>query len=404
VSKVVFEIKFNSKKPPRGLSAKQTADYIVNRKFYDWTADYNYLTYTLNDEKVTRNKDTLGYYTREGSLGLFNADGFIDLAKKEQLKKKLAKTDSIIWHGFISFDAETSKGFTTQEQAIKFLNQSFNSFIERTHLKKDNVELFASLHQDTPHHHHIHFSFFEKEPQHIDKNGKRGFSSKGSFNQNVLDNYLISANMYLSENSEEYYTSRQKAVDGLKQIRAAAAVEFTDREVQAKLLDFAGRLPKTGRIQYFAENMEPFRAEIDTLSNMIMRMNPEAYELHRQALQALSKREAEVKGIAKANNIPDERAAAFISRLRADYMARLGNQTIGLAKDMLRRFRQEHRAKNNEREKKIAARRGRKYAERVYTNFIKLLATKQRGIQADFQKDFEEIQREIEREHQRAAV
>ena len=419
MSKALFQISFTAKQPPRQFYGEWKADYIAERRFFDWTADYNYLSYILNDSKVVKNKDSRSYYTREGNLGLFNADGVISEKKCEELKKKLATTDSIIWHGFISFDAETSKGFTAQDQAIKFLNRSFNSFIDRTHLDRNNIEMFASLHTDTPHHHHIHFSFFEKEPKRIDKHGNKIFTTKGSFRQNVIDNYVISANMHLSENTAEYYTARDRAIGKLKEIRAAATQEFSNREVQAKVMELAQKLPKEGRLQYSSENMRPLRQEIDILANILLRMNPEAYDFHRATLQAIARREEEARGIAEDITIKSKseettkeqkvkrfhelvsqtgkvNETEYTNKLRTDYIARLGNQAIGLALDMRRKF---YREEGEGKQRKIAARRNRERAKRVYGKFMYTLSSYARQAHADFMKDFSEIEREIEREN-----
>jgi hypothetical protein len=442
LSKVVFNISFTSKNPPASLYGMGRAKYAASRKFYDLTAGYNYFSYMLNGQKAVKNKDAARYYARNekdgdpNNTGLFNADGRIAREKMEEIKKSLAKTGSIVWHGFISFDAETSKGFATQEQAIRFLKHSFNDFIAKSHLKRGNTELFAALHEDTAHHHHIHFSFFEKQP-HRNKNGELTYTKRGSFPQKLLDNYLVSANMHLSDNSYDYYTARDRAMEKLKEIRAAGAEVYRDRELNEKLSVLARKLPAAGRLSYGSEDMKPFRAEIDALANALIRGNPDALAAHREVLEQIAAREREAVRIARENRVAyaqgarltaaDVRAVMgaksageirnkgipaefvdagrldigqieYIKRLREDYRTRVGNQIVGLLKDMKRDVRAEQRrAKANDRQLKIDARRHRARGGRLMLDFMRALGA-QNGVQADFMKHMRQIEHENERE------
>ena len=212
--KAIFNIGYTTATPPASYTGERRADYIAERNFYNLTADYNYFTYTLNGQKVSKNANAEHYFTREGTnTGLFNMDGAIDEEKKNELKARLKDTESTIWHGFISFDDETSRGFTNQENCVKFMRQTFGSFLERAGFKKSNIELYCSLHEDTEHR-HIHFAFFEREPLRLDKNGNLGFTRRGKISPVAIDNYLVSANMHLSEHGAEYYTARDKAISG----------------------------------------------------------------------------------------------------------------------------------------------------------------------------------------------
>ena len=130
--KAVFNIGFTLAAPPASYTGQRRAEHIAERNFYNLTADYNYFTYTLNGQKVSKNANAEEYFTRSGTnTGLFNMDGPIDEEKKDELKVRLKDTGSTIWHGFISFDDETSRGFTNQENCVKFMRQTFGSFLER---------------------------------------------------------------------------------------------------------------------------------------------------------------------------------------------------------------------------------------------------------------------------------
>lgn len=380
---VVFQIKYCAKNPPRYLSGKDREKYIQERQFFDWTAPYNYISYTLNDKKVEKYKDFQSYAGREGNLGLFCAEKVYTEEELAEIKEQLKNTKSHVWHGFISFDEQTSNKFQVQEQAMRFLKQHFNDFINHTHLDPNNICLVASLHRDTEHR-HIHFSFFEKEPTHVDKNGKVGYTTKGNFKQTVIDNWLVSANMAVGE-KDDYYNSRNAVISKLREMKASAGKEFTDQEMQLKLLSLARKFPKTGRLSYLSENMVGLRPEIDQLANFILCSNPEVKKMHQDFLRQLAARDKRVQGIKKDNKI--ESRIDYITTLRNDYKARVGNLVIGLAKEMRRQYKPAyHRATSKQ--MKYEARDIRRHGARVYANFtgnlLQALGQVQKGMEAEF--------------------
>ena len=205
--KAIFNITYTCPTPPAKYKGERRAEYIAERHFYNMTGKYNYLVYTQNGNKVVKNATADRYFTRTGT-GVFDGKGKEYTPEEiKELKAKLKSSKSIIWHGFISFDQETSKMMTSEEQAQKFIKQTFGGFLERTHLRKDNVQMFCSLHVDKPTHHHIHFAFFEKEPVRRDKNGVLGYTKIGKISPIAIDNYLVSMNMHLDEKGYEYYTA-----------------------------------------------------------------------------------------------------------------------------------------------------------------------------------------------------
>lgn len=57
--KVVFNIAFTPSKPRRGASEIENARWNNERKFYNLTAKYNYVSYSLNGVKTAKNKSIL---------------------------------------------------------------------------------------------------------------------------------------------------------------------------------------------------------------------------------------------------------------------------------------------------------------------------------------------------------
>lgn len=372
--KALFNITYTAAEPPRNYTGNNRAAYIAERKFYTLTAKYNFFSYILNNKKVCRNATAEDYFTRGGTnTGLFNMDGAIDESKKKELKKALKNTKSIIWHGFISFDEETSRGFCDLTSACKFMRRTFGAFLEEAGFRKDNIELYCALHEDTDNR-HIHFAFFEKEPKRLDKNGVVGYTRRGKIPRRALDNYLVSANMHLSEHADEYYTARDRAFYELRQIREARArtgrFVSTNRTDEMLLIqDFnrlIAKLPKEGRLQYNSANMAELRPEIDALALKLIKSNPQALEAHMDVLRQLARVERETSDIAREGKLGyingrrisaeemsrlmggetrnalmpveyvDPQGTDYFRRLKADYDARLGNVVLNMCKDMLR--------------------------------------------------------------------
>ena len=425
--KVLFNIGFTLPTPPSNLHGQKRADYVARRKFYDLTADYNYFTYALNDKKTVKNKDAEDYFTRSGSNeGLFDTKGALSKEQVAEIKEKIANTESIIWHGFISFEEELAPAFDTQENAVKFLNQTFNAFIDRTHLKRDNICLYASLHDDTDHR-HIHFSFFEKEPKRRDKNGVLGYTKRGAVDSEAIDNYLVSANMHVDEHGAEYFTARDEAMARLKETRKEIKDgKKQDMQLNLEINRLIAELPKEGRLQYNAKNMEALRPQIDHVAELLIASDAKASQAHAEMLKQLARVEKSVEALVKDNKLAyvnDKRMSKeqiaevmqgksgidlkyvdlknidYFARLKDDYKARVGNVVLGLCKDIKFgdiRDNKRRLGKVNDKGLKIEARRKRMHRANVVGKVQRMLATMSQGERVNYLKTVQQIEREQE--------
>lgn len=426
--KALFNIAYTLPSAPSYLKGNARADYQARRSFYDLTAQYNFFSYVLNGKKIARNANAEEYYTRGGTNGgLFNLDGAMSEGQVAEMKKRLESSKSVIWHGFISFDEETSRGFQTQENAVKFMRQTFGSFLERTHLNPKNIELYAALHLDKEHHHHIHFAFFEREPKHRDKNGVLGYTHRGKFDARAIDNYLVSANMHLSENGYEYYTARDRAMSRLREARKEIGNSVKNADLRLALSDLRSKLPKEGRLQYNAAQMKELRPDIDRVAELLIASDPAANAAHKEVLVQLARVKEEVIELVKDNKLAysddrrmskQELAAAmsgdssmslkfvdlknvdYFERLQADYRARVGNVVLGVCKDLSRNDYQDRCRKHNinDRSMKINAKHRWRRRESLLQNAVRILAEVDKQQPANFIKTVQEIEREQEME------
>lgn len=426
--KGLFNIAFTLPSPPAYLRGNDRAEYIAQRAFYNMTADYNYFSYTLNKKKVVKNANAEHYFTREGTnTGLFNLKGVLNEEQKQELKAKLKRTKSIIWHGFISFDEDISKGFNTQENAIKFMRQTFGGFLERAGFKKDNIELYCSLHDDTDNR-HIHYAFFEKEPKRRDKNGVLGYTRRGKIDARAIDNYLVSANMHLSEHGDEYYTARDEAIASLNEVRKQAHKQpaiVAKQELNIALHGLMSKLPATGRLGYNSANMRELRPEIDRVTRLLIASDNRALLAHESVLKQLARIKQETFELVRENKLmyvndrrmgkeeikavmENGRGSQFVKaenvdyfeRLDVDYRARIGNITIGICRDLCSRdVGERRRAKVNDKSLKIGAKNRRLRRENVLAGAIRALcATSNYYERTNFIKTVQQNEYEIDRQ------
>lgn len=422
--KAFFNIGFTLPAAPVRLKGQARADYIARRQFYNLTAEYNYFSYTLNGKKVVKNKDAEQYYTRGGTNGgLFDTKGTLSEEQVNEIKDCLKNTNSIIWHGVISFDDDTSKGFETQENAIKFMDQTFNAFIDRTTLNRNNIILFASLHKDTDHR-HIHFSFFEKEPLHRYKDGTVDYTRRGTISQKAIDNYLVSANMHLSEHGEEYYSARDRALDRLKELRREGFSTNARKEVRMAITELTASLPTSGRLQYNSKNMEQYRPMIDRVVNLVVQSDPEAKKNHIEMLKQFARVQDEIRTLAQDNRLGyvngkrmdkdqieavmngeekmpikyiDLRQVDYFQRLQDDYKARVGNIVLGICKDLRRDvYFDRRRVYYKVCSQKMKARNFRHRRENLLQQVARTLAFVDREQRANYLKTVQQIEQEQE--------
>ncbi|MCM1360132.1 MAG: hypothetical protein NC132_06455 [Corallococcus sp.] len=422
--KALFNITYTTPNPPKNYTGQKRADYLAERNFYNLSADYNYFTYILNGQKVEKNKNAESYFTRTGS-GLFGFDGEFSEQQIAALKERLKNTQSIIWHGFISFDQLTSMGFTSMEQAEKFIKQTFGAFLSKTHLKKDNVELFAALHTDHPHHNHIHFAFFEKEPKHRDKNGILSYTKKGTIPQKAIDNYMVSANLYLDERADEYYTARDAAMDKLKDVRSDVAKGIRrDMRLNMAIDNLIAQLPKNGRLQYNSENMAALRPEIDKVAKMLINSDSRTRESHIEVLKQFGRIEQSIQALVKENKIVyvdnrrlrkdeikeieedkgqnltksvDVSNIDYLPNLKKDYNARLGNIVLGLCKEIIKGNYKERKsnAQANKGRAKLASRRQHEWRGHLLQNALTSIVLQDERLQMNFLKTVQQIENEM---------
>jgi hypothetical protein len=336
-----FSFKFTQPNPPnvnkKGTAAK--AEWLSDRAFYTCNAAWNIIEYI--EGKAVRPQEQDGRETRKDKTeifkGLFNTEKFLSKTEVEQMKERMRHTKSNVWDGYVSFDKDVSQKFTTAEQAIAFVKRTFDDFISKTHLKRDNVEVVFGLHTDQPHHHHVHYVFWEKEPL-LRKNGKTSYTNKGTLSKEARAQWKLTATNYFEEN--KMYTFRDEIRQELNFADGINNYEHNDLLARQKLRELALALPKKGRTSYGSDNMKQLRPLVDETVKYLLNIKPTAEKTYKDMLQSLADIRKQEKEILTQSKIFDDKAEEdkFLQQryddLKLDMDRRLGNEVIKMAKDI----------------------------------------------------------------------
>lgn len=428
--KVIFNIGFTPYKCP---SRRSPEKHAAERAFYNGTASYNYFDYSEKDTKVVKDEKKPGTNYMEKTSGVFNQNGVLTGKQKAELAEKLKNTKSIIWHGFISFDEETSKLFNTQAACIDFINGTMSTYFKENRLDMDKIELFCSLHSDTDNR-HIHFSFFEREPATMNSKGYPAYRKSGVFGKKVGERYELSdgtvveegtkgarkkwiyddagrdcflykANMYLEENKFSLHAERDALMNEMKALTPAEMQKQQNKELRASLKELAKKIPPQGRKTYGSKEMAFLRPDIDKVVKQFIDTVPglrRGYDAWNIAFYA---KESEAKRICARENLPyAPHVENRVHNERFELAKNLGNKVINLALDM--RKEEVKAFVTNDLARKIEAKNNRRMVDRALARAAKYGTNNGRGQVPgyDYSRILHKIEQEIELERQRQAV
>ena len=403
---------------PKGASADEIAKHAGERAFYDMTGADNIFKYITTEGKRTGKFTALEYLQK--NTGVFNDKGMIPQEQVDEMKARLKRNKGHIWHGFISINEEQSYKIDTPEKCIELIRRTFPQFLSDAKFHKDNVDLMCALHLDRPHHLHIHFVFWEKEPKYKSKDGTPRFRRHGKIDKKSIDNMFVRLGLYLSDNKDKVYKSRDKAIAELKELLGVRAVMASDEQIKKEIISLAKDLPKTGRLTYGSKDMESFRPRIDRIARLLLGSDVKAMKADRRFYRAVEEREIEVKNICgkptaysnknvtaqemesdlpKYGNKIDEKNIRVIEDLKADYKRRQGNLVLNLCKFIKPEyFERKRKYRPNDNRLKRSLGMSRRKIDRACKKFFRSFGNESELLERDFTRRLQEIEEEIERE------
>ncbi|MBD5131759.1 MAG: hypothetical protein HDT28_04100 [Clostridiales bacterium] len=408
-------------KLPKGATAEEITKHAGERAFFDMTGVKNIFKYITTEEKRTGKRTALEYLQK--NTGVFNDKGMIPQEQVDEMKARLKENKGHIFHGFISLNEEQSHKIDTPEKCIELIKRTFPQFLKDAKFQKDNVDLMCALHVDRPHHLHIHFVFWEKEPKFNNNDGTKSYRRRGKIDKKSIDNMFVRLGLYLSDSKDNVYKSRDRGIAELKKILGVRAVLASDDKIKKEIIALAKDLPKTGRLIYGSKDMESLRPRIDRIVELLLSSDQRAMKANRRFYKAVDKRELEIKNICglptafsntnvtpqemesdlpKYHNKIDEKNIHIIEELKADYKRRQGNLVLSLCKfikpEILERKRKYR--PDDKRLKRVLG-ISRNNIGRACRKFFKSFGPNSELFERDFTHRLREIEEEIERERKK---
>lgn len=419
---VVLNIQYTPYSLPKSATAAERSAHADERSFYDMTGGKNIFDYITTEEKQTgkKTKHLTAFEYLQKNTGVFNDQGLIEKKEVKEMKDRLKKNKGNIWHGFISLNEEESHKIDTPEKCVELVKRTFPQFFSDAKLQKKNVDLMCALHMDRPHHLHIHFVFWEKEPTFKGKDGKMQYRRRGKIEKKAIDNMFVRIGMFVGDKKSKLYKARDRAIKELKGMTAVKVAMSSSEEIKKEIIALAKDLPKEGRLSYGSKNMEAYRERVDRIVKMLLSCDGRARKADLKFYEALAKREQEVKNICgtmpfafsnknisaeriekdlpKYHNEIDEKNIKVIEELEADYRRRQGNLVINLAKFIKPEFYEKKKTKPNDIVMKRLLGVSRKIVNRSCKKFFSTFGRDCEMLERDFSHRLKDIEEEMERE------
>ena len=361
------------------------------------TGEKNVFDYITTEGKRTGKRTALEYLQK--NTGVFNDKGMLTQEQVDEMKARLKENKGNIWHGFISLNAAESPKIDTPEKCIELIKRTFPSFLKDAKFRPDNVDLMCALHLDRPHHLHIHFVFWEKEPKFKDsRTGENKYRRSGKIDKKSIDGMVVRLGLFLSDKKEILYKTRDEAIRNLRELLGAKAFVCKPDDVKKEILALARDLPKEGRITYGSKDMEPFRDRVDKIVQMLLATDARARRANRRFYRALAGREREIKSHSQI----DEKNIQVFDEIRADYRRRQGNLVLKLAKFIKPEYYENTRKrKANDNKLKRSLGISRRNTGRAIKKFLSSFGQESEYIERDFYHRLQEIEEEMERERKK---
>lgn len=128
----------------------------------------------------------------------------------------------------------------------------------------------CALHLDKPHHLHIHFVFWEKEPTYKTQKGTFGYRRKGKIDMTAINNLFVRIGLYIDSDRDKLYKTRVEAIRTLRGMTSVKAAMGSSDEIRKEILSLAKDLPKTGRLSYGSKDMEAYVGRVDKIVDMLI--------------------------------------------------------------------------------------------------------------------------------------
>ena len=420
---IIFDIQYTPYRLKKTATAKEQAAHAEARSFYDMTGTKNVYRYiTTEGKRAGQGANALDYLQK--NTGVFNGNGMLTEKEVDEMRARVKENTGNIWHGFISLSEEDSPKIDTPDKCISLVKSTFRSFFKDAKLNPENIDLMCALHLDRPHHLHIHYVFWEKEPKYKGKDGTLQYRSKGKIEKAAIDQMFVRLGLFISEKKDRLYKGRDAAIKELREATNFRRVMNGDESVKREIIAFAKSLPQTGRLSYASKDMQPYRARLDKIVQMLISGNGKARKADRRFYEALEERRREIANICgqpyvfSDKNMPMDRletqpkyhnkidlgSIRIADEIESDYKRRQGNMVLGLVKIIKPEFYERKKNRKNKandvRMKKYLTISRRKIG-RAVDQFVRSFGSQSEDLEREYKNRLREIEEELERERKR---
>lgn len=420
---VIFDIAYTPYKLKKGSSEKDIAKHAKERAFFDMSGAENIYNYMTREGKIYGEESkrlTILEYLQK-STGVFNQNGMLSKDEVADMKFRVKNGEKNIWHGFISFDEQNSEKIDSPDRCIALIKQTFRPFFKDAGFDHDNMDLMCSLHLDRPTHLHIHYVFWEREPNVKNKRAAGYvYRKKGKIGFDAIANMTERLNAFaLNDELIKKRNEVEKAIWHRKDFSKARRTDIAMREMRR----LAKELPDNISWNYGSKEMKPYRSMIDDTVESVLFADEKLYGLDFEFKQELDRTETALKGVmgkvykeklqrdmvfteymTDAAEVAGMKNIKTIERLKWDYKRRLGNivlRKVKYIRENSYRYDTKKKHKTNDkylkREITIAER---KIKGNLTGFFSSLLQLFQPEIPA-YSNRLKEIEKEIQADHER---
>ncbi len=420
---VIFDIAYTPYKLKKGSSEKDIEKHAKERAFFDMSGAENIYNYMTREGKIYGEESkrlTILEYLQK-STGVFNQNGMLSKDEVADMKFRVKNGEKNIWHGFISFDEQNSEKIDSPDRCISLIRKTFRPFFKDAGFDHDNMDLMCSLHLDRPTHLHIHYVFWEREPNVKNKRAAGYvYRKKGKIKFDAIANMTERLNAFaLDDKLIKKRNEVEAAIWHRKDFSKARRTDIAMREMRR----LANALSDNISWDYGNKDMIPYRSMIDDTVESVLFTDDKLYNLDFEFKQELDRTETALKGVmgkvykeklqrdmvfteymTDAAEVAGMKNIKTIERLKWDYKRRLGNivlRKVKYIRENSYRYDTKKKHKTNDkylkREITIAER---KIKGNLTGFFSSLLQLFQPEISA-YSNRLKEIEKEIQADHER---
>lgn len=412
---VIFNIRYTPYQLAKNASETEIAKHAEERAFYDMSGKNNILSY-MSQEKKTNYDSILDYLEKTSKV--FNQNGMISVDELTKMKERIQKNKGNIWHGFISLNEEHSHQIDSIEKSIQFVKEVFSTFFKSAKFHTKNMDLMCALHNDRPHHLHIHFVFWEKEPLYKGKDGTLIYRRKGKIDKSALDMMFVKSGIFVNEKQNDLYPTRDEALKELKTITAFKTLKVSPKEIKKEMIKLSKDLPKTGRLSYGSKDMEGYQKRIDKIVAMLLENDEKAKLADKEFYDAFEERKKLIQNIIgktygymeenKVNKLLpkyhfhiDEKNIHIIEDIEKDYKRRQGNIILQVARNIQPELiNQNKKRKASDTNYKKSLHISEKKITSIFNQFLSSFPKESMLLKRDFCNRLKEIEEEMKKERE----